>query len=181
MGHCSNLRLILDRTHPICAVSVTTVQVQQSYRYSSRGHASADCDYLASYTAFILNTIQINTIGQMNKPKAQNNEIIHPESTQKQSYTFDSKPYQLQCPNHYCCCLHCGCPPFGLMAWPQLWPCSLSSWVKSVVAPSGLTRHKTGDESCNREIRVVFGVLLFPCTQCQLANLPSFTTIIPVL
>ena len=64
------------------------------------------------------------------------------------------------------------------MALPQFWPPSISSGVKSVVAPSGLTRHKTGDGSCNREIRVVLGILLFPCIQYLL----SFTTIIvPVL
>ena len=50
-------------------------------------------------------------------------------------------------------------PPSGLMASPQLGPSSISSWVKSVVAPSGLTRHEAGDGSCNREIRVVLGCL----------------------
>ena len=35
-----------------------------------------------------------------------------------------------------------------------------SSWVKSVVAPSGLTRHEAGVGSCHREIRVVLGFLL---------------------
>ena len=45
--------------------------------------------------------------------------------------------------------------PSGLMASPQLGSSSISSWVKSVVAPSGLTRHEAGDGSCNREIRVV--------------------------
>ena len=53
-------------------------------------------------------------------------------------------------------------PPSGLMASPQLGPSSISSWVKSVVAPSGLTRHEAGDGSCNREIRVVIGVLFIP-------------------
>ena len=51
-------------------------------------------------------------------------------------------------------------PPSGLMASPQLGPSSISSWVKSVVAPSGLTRHEAEDGSCNREIRVVLCSLL---------------------
>ena len=59
------------------------------------------------------------------------------------------------------------------MASPQLGPSSISSWVKSVVAPSGLTRHEAGDGSCNRETRVVLGFLLIPCFQYQLANLSA--------
>ena len=51
-------------------------------------------------------------------------------------------------------------PPSGLMASPQLGSSSISSWVKSVVAPSGLTRHEAEDGSCNREIRVVLCSLL---------------------
>ena len=52
-------------------------------------------------------------------------------------------------------------PPSGLMASPQLGPSSIPSWVKSVVAPSGLTRDEEGDGSCNREIRVVLGASLY--------------------
>ena len=40
-------------------------------------------------------------------------------------------------------------PPSGLMASPQLGPSSISSWVRSVVAPSELTRHEAGDGLCN--------------------------------
>ena len=87
------------------------------------------------------------------------------ETLQKTSTRHSPKPY--------CCCLRCVCPPTGLMASPQLGPSSISSWVKSVVAPSGLTRHEAGDGSCNRDIRVVLGVLLIPCIQHQLANLSS--------
>ena len=72
-------------------------------------------------------------------------------------------------------------PPSGIKASPQLGPSSIFSWVKSVVAPSGLTRHKTGDGSCNWEIRVVLGILPFQCIKYQLGNLLSFTTTIPVL
>ena len=49
--------------------------------------------------------------------------------------------------------------PSGVMASPQLGLSGLSSCVKSVVAPGGLTRYKTGDGSCNREIRVVLGTV----------------------
>ena len=96
--------------------------------------------------------------------KNSNNEIIHPESTQNQSYTsFKTFPITLSQT-----LLLLRLPPSGLMAWPQLGPSRVSPWVKSAVPPSVLTRHKTGDGLCNREIKVVLGILLFSCTQYQL-------------
>ena len=90
--------------------------------------------------------------------------------------TSHSKSSQVQCLKHCCCCLRCGSFSSGLMASPQLGLSSLTSRVRSVVATGRLTRHKTGDGSCNREIRVVLGILLFPCTQYQLPKLSSFRT-----
>ena len=58
-------------------------------------------------------------------------------------------------------------PPSGLMASPQLGSSSISSWVKSVVAPSGLTRHEEEDGSCNREIRVVLCASLYFIVGCR--------------
>ena len=107
------------------------------------------------------------SIGQMYKPKTQNNEIIHPESTQKRSHT-SFKTIPITMPQTLLLL-----PPLWLlrssiMASPQLGPSSISPWVKSVVAPSGLTRHKTGDGSCNREIRVVLGLCSFDAFNASL-------------
>ena len=98
-------------------------------------------------------------------------------------YTSHPKPPQIQWLKHCSCCLRWGCLLPVFMASPQLGSFSISSWLKSVVAPSGLTRHKTGNGSCNREIidKVVLGILLFPCIQYQLANLSSLLRYIPPL
>ena len=91
---------VMDQTH--------SVQFQ-SLQYSL-AHYTPDCDYSESYTVN-LSTISSNQIGRMYKPRVQRMESftqIQPRI--RHSFAINSKPSQLQCPKHYCCCLRCGCP-----------------------------------------------------------------------
>ena len=155
--HCSNLILILEQTHPFFVQFQSPQTVQQSWP------TTAGCDCLASYTVR-LNKVWMNPVGQKNASKIQNNEIIHPESTQKQPYTSNWKPLHLQCSKHYCCRLRCGSPPFGLMVSPQLVPSRLSSRVKSgeiSCLSQRIDSALNGEGACNLETRVVSGTVLF--------------------
>ena len=124
LGYSSRRKFNLDRTHSLMQFHGTSCRHRVRWLIGIRNSQS----------------LRIQNLKSIKSVKCTIKKKPMTSFAQNQSGTSHWKPSQ--CPNHYRVCLRRGCASFRSRASPQLGSCRLSPWVKTVVAPGGLTRHE---------------------------------------